>query len=489
MRLRHWLFNPVGTMQMRYQKAIEQIEQNLDAGALSLPQPAPWTKRLTQVILIGLTAGIGWSIVARIDVVVDARGKLEPISQSQTIQSEVGGVVTAILVREGEQVKQGQLLMQLDKTALLNQLKSLLQQQEQLVAEVAVLRTARQGQSIEALSQQILIPPELRHRVQTRLLLVAQLTGEPASLTPEQRQRYDLFQQQIADFQSIRQLEGSGSQTQIAELESQLAATEFQFNVEQELLTQLQPLLREGAISRTDFLRRAIGVNSLQSQLNQDRLQKRQLQLSQLQTQVESRQQIAATYQQLQQQLAALDAEFDATIQNSQRQLIQITSQVNQVQIDLEQQDLRAPVDGVVFDLGPKLPGAVAQPGQALLQVVPSESLIARVQVENADIANIRTGMPVDVRIDAYPFTEYGSVAGVVTKIGSEAVATGQNTGQTVFPIEVRLDQQFLDRQSEQFTLVPGMSLVANIKVRERAPISYVTEELTRAIDKMQSVR
>jgi HlyD family secretion protein len=491
MRLGRWFSNPFGAFQSQYQSTIDQVEEDLNAGALGLPQAAPWTKRMTQIIIIGLTAGLGWSILARVDVVVDARGKLEPISQSQAIQSRVGGAVTAVLVQEGEQVKQGQLLMQLDKTTQLNQLKALLQQQKQLVEETAVLRAVRQGVPVAALRQKnIELTPELINRAQNRMLLVAQLSGDPSELAPDQRQRYELFQQQIQDLQSATQLAGSSLETQQAEVDSQQTGREFQFNVERQLLTQLQPLLNQGAISRTDFLRRAIDVNTLQSQLNQDRLQKRQLQLSQVQAQIQGRQAIAQTYQDLQRQLTALDSEFDATIQGNQRQLIQVKAQLNQVQDDIKNQDLRAPVDGVVFELGPKLPGVVAQAGQALLKVVPSEALIARVQVANADIANIRTGMPADIRVDAYPFTEFGSVKGVVTKVGGEALAPNeQNVGQTVFPVEVRLEQQFLERRSERFSILPGMSLVANIKVRDRAPISYVAEELIQAFDKMRSVR
>ncbi|MBD2089113.1 HlyD family type I secretion periplasmic adaptor subunit [Microcoleus sp. FACHB-1515] len=490
MSLHQWFTSPVGWMRSRYQQTIDRVEADLDDSALNLPQPAPWTLRLTQVILLGLTAGAVWSIVARVDVVVDAKGRLEPISQSQAIQSRVGGVVTAVLVREGEQVDQGQLLMQLDKTAQLNQLKALLPQQEQLVAEIAVLRTARRGGSIDSVANQVKVSPELIHRAQDRMLLVAQLNGNPSGLSAQQRQRYELFQRQIRDRLALNQLAGSSLNTQIAGIDTQINEREYQSQVERELLTQLQPLLSQGAISRTDFLRRTVDVNTLQSQLNQDRLQRRNLQLSQLQAQVEGRQVVAAVYQDLQRQLSELDAEFDNTIQSSQRQLIQVNSQLEQVKADLDQQDLRAPADGVVFDLQAKLPGVVAQPGQELLQVVPNESLIARVQVANADIANIRVGMPVDVRVDAFPFTEFGSIDGVVTKVGSEAVATETQTpGQTVFPVEVRLDQQFLQQQSEQFVLVPGMTLVANIRVRERAPISYVTEELTKAIDRMRAVR
>lgn len=472
-----------------WQAAIDKMEQDLDAGGLNLPQSAAWTKRLIQVIVAGLTVAGTWSVLARVDVVVAARGKLEPISQSQAIQSKIGGVVTAVSIREGQSVKQGQLLLQLDKSEQQNQLESLLMQKDQLMTEVAVLRQARQGTPASAIIQSgAKIPPELMSQVETRSLLVAQISGDATGLSPEQQQRYDLFQQQLSDRLAVSDLQGSSLQAQIAETESQLNQTEFQRDVEQKLVAQLQPLLEEGAISRTDFLNRVVGINGLQSQANQNTLQRSQLELSQLQGQVQTRQQIVGAYQDLQGQLASLDAGFDNTIKTSERQLVQIASQLNQIQLDLKNQDLRAPVDGVVFNLGPKLPGVVAQAGQVLLQVVPNESLTARVQIANTDIGNIRKGMPVDVRVDAYPFTEFGSIKGTVTQLGDEAVTTQQG-GEAVFPVEVQLDQQFLKSQSQQLTFTPGMTLVANIKIRSRAPISYVADELIKALDGMQSIR
>jgi HlyD family secretion protein len=484
--------NPLKSLQTRYRSTLNQFEQELEDRTVSLPATAPWTKRLTQVMLVGIAAGVAWSIVARVDVVVTSTGKLEPMSQSQAVQSKVGGVVTTVLVREGEKVKQGQLLVQLDKTTLYNQLQELLLQRDRLVKEIAVLRIAQQGKPLSTLKQSRAgISPELMAQVQTRLLLVAQLTGDPSSLNAEQRQRYDLFQQQLRDRQAINNLQESGLEARIGETEAQLDQTQYQLQVEQELLSRMRPLAEQGAISRVNLLQRQVAVSELQSQINQNNLQKQQLQIGKLQAKAEAGKVLTETEQDLQRQLAELDARFDTIIKDSQRQLIEVTARLNQVQIDLKNQDLRAPVEGVVFDLQTKLPGMVSQPSQTLLKVVPSESLIAQVQVANADIANVQVGLPVDVRIDAYPFTEYGSIKGVISKVGSEAIALNQQNAAspTVFPVEVRLDRQFLERKSERLALTPGMSLAAMIKVRERAPISYVTEEITKAFDGLKSVR
>jgi HlyD family secretion protein len=481
MRLPNWLLNPFATIE----------PHDMSTGPLGLPTPGAWTQRLTVLIIVGLGAGVTWAAVARIDVVIAARGKLEPLSQSQAVQSKLGGSVTTVLAREGAAVKRGQLLMQLDKTTLQTQFRTLLSQRNQLLKETAVLRLARQGKSVATL-QQITgtIPPELMNQVQMRLLLQAQLSGSTGGLSPEQAERYQLFQQQLRDRQVISRIQTDTVQTQIAETEAQLAKAEFQFQVERKLLNQLTPLMQQGAISRTDFLRRAVDVNTLQSQLNQSRLQKRQLQLTRLQAQAESRKVMTETFQDLQSQLAALDAQFDNTIKTNQRQLLQVNAQLSQIQMDLKNQDVRSPVDGMVFNLGPKLPGMVVKPGQELLQVVPNESLMARVQVANSDIANLQIGTPVEVRIDAYPFTEFGSVAGVITKVSREAIApNAQVPQQTVFPVEIKLQHQFFQRKTERFTLIPGMTLVANIKVRQRAPISYIADEILRVFDGARSIR
>ena len=323
---RHWMLNPFGALQKHYRTKLDQVEQNLEIKAINLPSVAPWTKLITQVILVGVAIGAGWSIVARVDVVVTASGKLEPLSQSQVIQSRAGGVVTAVLVRDGQAVKQGQLLMQLSKTSLYNQLQQQLLQRDRLVKEIAVLRTAREGRPLAMLGRNIAgVPPELINQVQTRLLLVAELSGDPSNLSPEQRQRYDLFERQLRERQSINgSLQDSDSQAKISETESQRAQTEFQLQTEQELLARLKPLADQGAISRVNLLQRKVSVSELQSQRAQTLLKRQQLEIGRVQTQVEDGKQMTDMMQDMQRQLGELDAKVDTTIKDSQRQLIEV---------------------------------------------------------------------------------------------------------------------------------------------------------------------
>jgi hemolysin D len=458
---------------------------------LELPQPAPWAKRMTQVIMLGLLTGLGWSILAQIEVIVNARGQLEPISSAQSVQSRFGGTVSTIMVKDGQRVRAGQLLLQLDKVDLLNQLRNLLSQRQLSMKQVAVLRLARQGRSIDAQIQAALrIPPELFNRVQNRRLLVAQLTQNPNGLSPDQLERYRLFARQVQDLQAVNQLSAGNFQIQETGIKSNLINNNAQLRVEQELVSKLNGLVKQGAISRTDYLRRVVGVNQLQNEVNQSQVQRSQMQLNRVQAQVSGRRSVDQLYGQVQQQLAQLDSQIDNTIEVNQQRIIQIEGQIQQAKANLKAQEVRSPVDGVVVGLRSKIAGAVVRSGEILMQISPNESLVANVQIANADRADLRVGLPVDVRLDAYPFTEFGALKGVITKISNDAVSSSpQNpNAPTVFPVTIAIKQS-LSQGNKKFSLSPGMTLNANIKVRSRAPISLVADQLVKLFDSTRSIR
>ncbi|MBE9008603.1 HlyD family type I secretion periplasmic adaptor subunit [Pseudanabaenaceae cyanobacterium LEGE 13415] len=490
MQKKSWFTNFVRVIQGKADAAIAVIDDR-QVPQLELPQPANWAKRTTQVIMFGLVVGLGWSIFARMEVVVTARGKLEPLSSAQSVQPRFNGVISAVLVKEGQKVRAGQVLMQLDKGDLLNQLKTLSTQRELLVKQVAVLRLARQGQPINAQVQRAFrIPPELYNRVQNRQLLTAQLTGNPSGLSPDQLQRYRLFVRELQDVQAENRLQLGNLRVQESGANSDLTNNSSQLRVEQELVARLNELVKQGAISRTDYLRRVVGVNDLQNEVNQSQVQRGQIAMSQIQAQVSGRKAIDELYRNVQDQLAQLDNQLDSSIEASQQRIIQLNGQLQQLRSDLKAQELRSPVDGVVFDIKQKVAGTAVRPGDVLMQISPDESLVANVQVANSDIADLRVGLPVDVRLDAYPFTEFGSIQGAITRISSDAVPVSEqspNAG-TVFPVTVVLKQS-LQKRDKKFSLSPGMTLNANIKVRSRAPISLVADQVVKLFDSTKNIR
>ncbi|MBD1853352.1 HlyD family type I secretion periplasmic adaptor subunit [Cyanobacteria bacterium FACHB-502] len=483
-KLMNYLLSWVDTQRNKLVQAVSPT------GEATLPSQERWAALSIAGMVVTLVFVLLWSIVARIDVIVPARGKLEPMSSSQPVQSRRGGVVTAIQVQEGEMVERGELLVQLDKTELQNQLQALLQQRDPLQKTVAVLRAARQGNAINpAQLGQLQITPELFNRVQNRQLLVAQLSGDPAGLTPVQRQRFELFTQQLRDQQALLELTTQSLAAQNVGIQSSINETQTRLQVQQDQVGRLSTLAKEGAIPRVDFIDRVTDLNGTQNELNQSRVQQAQLKVQQSQAVVNGRRAIAESLRAVQAELTQLDNEVDRTIEQSEQQLVELNAQIRQAQLDLDAQDLRAPVSGRVFGLQVSQPGVVAQAGQALVNVTPDEDLIAKAQISNKDIAGLNIGDPVKVRVDAYPFTEFGEITGRITNIASDAVPVdGQNpTGQSVFPVEVRLDRPFLEQNGRRFPLVPGMSLSIQVITGNRAPIMFVLEPIIKTADDLKA--
>jgi len=466
------------------------IDRAADPERLDLPPLPTWANWSNAVIVATLSVGLAWSIFARIDTTISVQGKLDAIASSQSIQSRSSGVITAIYVQEGQRVQRGQLLIQLDKTALLQKLALLSQQRFNLTKQVAVLRAARQGIPLTKFAEGgIVVPQEILNQAQTRTLLVAQLSDNANGLNPEQVQRLNLAKQELENKLKSAELDTAMLQTQANQSQSQIDEATTRFAAEREVLARLQPLAEQGAIARLDLLKRAEEALEVQSQMNQAQLAKSKLDLNVAQSQIGRDNVITAHRRELQEQLSQLDNQFDQTIVTTQRQILDLNGQIEQVRIDLSQQDLRSPVDGIVFNLSSRLPGAVTQSGQSLLQVTPLGTLTARVQIPNKEVAALRAGLSADVRVDAFPFTEFGLIKGTIGNIGSDALpADNAHPGQTLFPAEIRLSQQFLTKAGKEFALTPGMSVNVNIKTGSRAPIQWVVGEVIKAVDKTQSV-
>jgi HlyD family secretion protein len=139
-------------------------------------------------------------------------------------------------------------------------------------------------------------------------------------------------------------------------------------------------------------------------------------------------------------------------------------------------QDVRSPVNGVVFNLKPTGAGFVAQGSEPVMQVVPFDRLRAAVEINSDKIGFIRNGQQVDISIDSFPASDFGVLRGAVTQVGSDALPPDQLKTTYRFPATISLsDQQLKLRSGQSLPLQAGMSLTANIKLRERRFINIFT--------------
>jgi hemolysin D len=171
------------------------------------------------------------------------------------------------------------------------------------------------------------------------------------------------------------------------------------------------------------------------------------------------------------------------------RKVSDLNGQISQAKMNLKYQDILAPVSGTIFELKAGTPGFVATSSEPVLKIVPNNNLNAKVFISNKDIGFVKTGMTVDVRIDSFPFSEFGDVKGKLISIGSDALPADQTHQYERFPATIQLDKQNIIIKGKAITLQSGMSLSANVKTRDRTVMSIFTDLVMKQGDSLKTIR
>ncbi|MGC6482903.1 MAG: HlyD family secretion protein [Synechococcus sp.] len=400
--------NPMGGLLRKAQDQLEKRAGHITADESVLQQDRFWLKSVTWTLVGTTIFGIGWLAIARTEEVVVASGKLEPVGDVKEIRIPTGGVVKDILVKSGDRVNKGQLLIRLDQESTAEQLSSL----EQSVTEKGTQIIQKQ---------------------------------EQLKLKRLERQRtLDLNREQ-------------------------LATTRANLALETQILDRLATLAREGAAPDIQYLQQRNRVAELKGQVTKEEL--------------DGRRRIALIDQQVEQ--------LNAELAGLRSERSQLEARRTEVKVTNRNQLLRSPVDGIVFDLKLTNPGFVSQDqsAQAALKVVPFNTLEADVEIPSSKIGFVRTGQTAEVSIDSFPATDFGVLEGIVSSVGSDALAPDAQKGRQEYryPATIKLNEQTL--RVNNGTVLPlqvGMSLTANIKLRS---VSYLQLLLNTFQDKTDSLR
>jgi membrane fusion protein, adhesin transport system len=403
---------------------------------------------LILLILGGIGAFLAWAALFEIEEVTRATGRVVPSQQVQVVQSLEGGIVRRIDVRQGDIVEAGQVLMQIDDTALSSQRGELLRQEAALLAEEVRLRAE------VAFDRAPEFPQALRARAPEAVL------AEMDVLTS----RFDQLDRELSVLESkLDQRRGD-----LDELLAQRAKLETVIDPMREELDLTESLVASGAVARIEVLRLRSRLAELEGSLAVGRAQEPNL----IAAIGEAERQIgvarAAYVTAARTRLARLGVEL-AVVQESLRA----------AEDRVTRTELRAPVRGTVNALSVTTVGQVVQPGAALAQIVPEgDALEIEVNVPPKDVAFIRPGDAASVKISAYDYLVYGALEGEVARIGADTLRDAE--GREFFQLTIVTDRTDLGREGESLPVTPGMTATVDIQTGRRTVLSYLVQPVLR---------
>jgi hemolysin D len=419
-------------------------EQAFLPAALSLQEtpthPAP--RRAAIVICALFLIALLWSLFGKVDIVAVAQGRIVVSERTKTIQPLEAGVVRKILVRDGDRVKAGQVLVELDATnaqadqaSVGEQFKAAESELQRSTALLAALQANR--------------APSLRASVDSSQLQAEwqDITARLAKLDAEQTRRG-------AEAATVREA--------IAKLEATLP-----------LVKQREADVK--GLAEQGFMNQHAGQDRTRERIESERdlaLQKARLAEAQA-AQAESRHSKAAFLAETQHTLR----ERQATAQLKRDQLTQEGRKSDQRK---RLTQLTAPVDGTVQQLAVHTTGGVVTPAQVLMVVVPQGAEVtAEVVLENKDIGFVSNGQEVEIKLETFPFTRYGTVHATVKSVSADAVADDKRGA--IFPATLQLKDTQLSVEGKKIALAPGMNLTAEIKTGKRRVIDYLLSPVQTA--------
>ena len=243
-------------------------------------------------------------------------------------------------------------------------------------------------------------------------------------------------------------------------VEARLKGLNRSLNTESGIYSNILPLAEIGAMQQTEVLRQRNKVEQLDSEV----------------------QQASADLEEVEAQLNKLEQESLREISDLERQLVEVEDTITK-------EKLSAPVSGIVFGMVPSSSGYAASAGETLVKVVPGGEIEAKIYITNKDVGFMKPGMKAQIRVDAFPYTQFGSITGALKSVGTLPLEPDQQNPMPRFPAYVKIDKEYLEKDGEKYNISAGQSVQVNLILRDKRVISLLTDAVQKALDSLTRIR
>jgi len=427
---------------------------------LHTDEDLPMARHLQLFTIVGIVfTFIMWANFATLDEITRGQGKVVPSSEVQIIQHQEGGTVQDLLVKEGQTVTAGDILMRLSDVgasselgALESRMLSLRVQMQRLQAEAEGLATPEFGDEIMQV-----VPQTVQEELNTFRANKSQLDGQKSVLKSQLSQR----RQEVSEIN-----------TRIRDLNRVMSLTNEEMSL-------IQPLVARGSAPKRDLLQ-------LEQQIAQQRSELNGLRAS-----------LPRAKSAIKEAQARLD-DIDTTAKSEAQSeltttLIEIKSlekQMPALQDRKTRTDIRSPVRGIVKDIRIQTDdgSGVIRPGEPIMEIVPlDDQLVVEARIKPSDVAFLHPGQNATVKITAYDFSIYGGLNGQLTGISADTIT--DEKGESFYQIRVTTNQNTIQRNGENLPIIPGMVASVDILTGEKTVMEYIMKPLVKTLSQAMNER
>lgn len=409
--------------------------------------PSPIGRAILWTVMLVFASAVAWSSLSQVDIVAVAPGKIIPSGHSKTIQPFETGVISAIRVQDGQVVRQGEVLIEMDATQ----------------------NGADRDRATHEYRAALVDAARLRALIAGHITFTPPADADPQFVRLQQQFLRDQMAEFSARVDAARHLIGQ-RKAAVDATKDNLRRLESTVPMENERAEAYRTLLAQQYVSKMDYL-----------QFEQQRIDKAQ----EWAGQKSKLKQDQAALAEADQNYRALLSEFQQT---KQAELSTIETKVASLLQDVRKagqktdlQRLVAPIDGVVQQLSVHTVGGVVTPAQPLLTIVPQDHPVeVEAQFENKDIGFVKEGQAVEMKVETFPFTLYGTIPGKVLTVSDDAVPLEK--GGLVYTSRVSMDRATMQVEGRQIHLSPGMAVTVEVITGQRRVIAFLLSPLLKSM-------
>ena len=408
------------------------------------------------LIIVFFISAITWAFFAEIDELARGSGKVIPSEKIQTIQSLDGGIISDILVSEGDTIKRGQALMKIDTTRF----QASLEESENIYNHLLVTKIRLLAESKIDINKKIpklIFPEELKKKV------------NGFAVNDEV-----LFEKRVSELKStINILDNQYKQKkqELVESRSQLNQLRKRLLLIKEEMKTIKRLVDKGSKSKVELLKIKKEYNQLEGEYLSVKLSIPRLNYA-----------IQEFLNRKEEKLKTFKAEVFNELQKLNTEINKYESKLISAQDKIEKTVLVSPVNGIVKQIYINTIGGVIRSGVDLIEIVPSsESLLIEVKIDPKDIAFINPSQEAMVKLTAYDFSIYGGLEGKIVEISADSIKDEDSReNKTYYKVVIKTNKNYLEKDGEKLPIIPGMIASVDIKTGKKTILDFILKPILK---------